>query len=399
MDYEKKQRIYKTIMLVIIVAVLSYLTASIITYNKYGSNKDTKYVVVGNNQSSDLLSRLKYIVDKYYLGEYDEEKMQIEAAKGYIDGLEDEYSEYISKEEYESFSDDIIGSLTGIGVYFGKTEDDEIIIIAPIENSAAEKAGIQAGDIIKKVDDYVITSDTTTQEVSNRIKGEVGTKVTLEILRDDGTKTFEIIRENVKLHYVKEKMIENSIGYISLTSFDESTAEEFKTKLEQLISNGAKSLIIDLRNNGGGIVQEATQIANYFLNKGSTIITIRDKAGKEQIATATQEPITDMKVVILVNEYTASSSEILSSALKDNGKAQIVGKKTYGKGVIQNVYKLTDGSALKLTTSEYYTAAGNKINQIGIEPDYYVELPEDANIFNVKEEQDTQLKKAIELLR
>ena len=399
MEYEKRQSIYKTIMLLILVAIISFITATVIAYNKFGAQQKTKYVVVGNNSTSDTFTRLKNVVDKYYLGEYDEEKMKTEAARGYIEGLGDDYSEYIPKEEYEEFYEDMVGSLVGIGIYFGKTMNDDILIIAPIENSAAEKAGIESGDIIKKVNDFEVTKDTTSDEVSQQIKGDVGTTITMEVLRGEEIKTFEIMRENVKLHYVKTKMLEGNIGYIRLLSFDENTADEFKEKLEELISDGAKSLIIDLRNNGGGIVQEAIKIADYFLDKGTKIITIKDKNGGEQESIASQDKITDMKIKILVNEYTASASEILASALKENERAELIGIKTYGKGVIQSVFNLTDGSALKLTTNEYYTAGGNKLNKIGIEPNYEVKLPEDAYIFNVKEEQDTQLKKAIELLK
>lgn len=399
MSYEKKQRIYKTIMLVVLVAVISFITATIMTYNKIGGETQTKYVVVGNNSASDTLTRLKSVVEKYYLGEFDENKMKTEAAKAYIGGIGDEYSEYISKEEYEQFSTDVTGSLIGIGIYFGQTVDKEMIIIAPIENSVAEKAGILSGDIIKKVDDYVVTEDSTTSEVSDHIKGEVGQKVKLEILRDGETKTFEMVRENVKLHYVKTKMLENKIGYMNLASFDEDTAEEFKTKLQELIKDGAKSLIIDLRNNGGGIVQEATEIANYFLEKGQKIISIKNKNGEEQITVAEKNRITDLPLVLLVNSQTASSSEILASALQDNGRAQIVGTKTFGKGVIQNIYRMSDGAALKLTTHEYYTANGNKINGLGIEPNHKVQLPNGVNIYSVPEDKDTQLDKAIELLK
>lgn len=399
MSYEKKQRIYKTIMLVVLVAIISFVASTIMVYNKLDGATTTKYVMVGNGTASDNLSRLKTVVERYYLGEYDEEKMEVEAAKGYIAGIGDEYSEYISKDEYEQFSEDIMGSLIGIGIYYGKTETNEMMVISPIENSVAEKAGIQAGDIIKKVDDYEITAESSTTEVSEKIKGEIGTKVTLEISRDGKTKTFEMTRENVKLHYVKTKILKNNIGYISMVSFDEDTAEEFKAKLEELISDGAKSIILDLRNNGGGIVQEATQIANYFLEKGKNIITIKDKNGNEEKTIAQEDQITDLPLVILVNGYTASSSEILTSALKDNGRAKVVGVKTYGKGVIQNVYRLSDGSAIKLTTHEYYTASGNKLNGIGITPNYEIELPDGVNVYNIPDNKDTQLDKAIELLK
>lgn len=401
MEYEKKQRIYKTIMLVILVAVITFIVTTVMLYNKIGGNSgNVKYVMIGGDSSStSLISRLKNVVDKYYLGDTDEQKMSESAAKGYIEGLEDEYSEYITAEEYAEFSQEIYGSFVGIGIYFGKNTNDEMMVVSTIENSAAEKAGLQSGDIITKVDDYEVTTDSTTSEVSAKIKGEEGTKVKMEILREGEKMTFEITRENVKLHYVKAEILDNNIGYITVSSFDEGTADEFKNKLEELKSKNVKSLIIDLRNNGGGIVQEATQIADYLLDKDQKIIITKDKQGKEEITLSKEDKITDLPVVVLVNGYTASSSEILASALKDNNRAKVVGTKTYGKGVIQNVYRLTDGSALKLTTHEYYTAIGNKINKLGITPTEEVELPDGVNVYNIPRDKDTQLKKAIELLK
>lgn len=401
MEYEKKQRIYKTIMLVILVAVITFIVTTVMLYNKIGGNAETiKYVMVGGDTgSTSIISRLKNVVDKYYLGDADEQKMSESAAKGYIEGLEDEYSEYITAEEYAEFSQEIYGSFVGIGIYFGKNTNNEMMVVSTIENSAAEKAGLQSGDIITKVDDYEVTNDSTTSEVSAKIKGEEGTKVKMVILREGEEMTFEITRENVKLHYVKAEVLDNNIGYISVSSFDEGTADEFKNKLEELQNKNVKSFIIDLRNNGGGIVQEATQIADYFLDKDKKIIITKDKQGKEEVTVAKQDKITDLPVVVLVNGYTASSSEILASALKDNNRAKVVGTKTYGKGVIQNVYRLTDGSALKLTTHEYYTAIGNKINKLGITPTEEVELPDGVNIYNIPRDKDSQLKKAIELLK
>lgn len=401
MEYEKKQRIYKTIMLVILVAVITFIVTTVMLYNKIGGNSgNVKYVMIGGDSSStSLISRLKNVVDKYYLGDTDEQKMSESAAKGYIEGLEDEYSEYITAEEYAEFSQEIYGSFVGIGIYFGKNTNDEMMVVSTIENSAAEKAGLQSGDIITKVDDYEVATDSTTSEVSAKIKGEEGTKVKMEILREGEKMTFEITRENVKLHYVKAEILDNNIGYITVSSFDEGTADEFKNKLEELQSKNVKSLIIDLRNNGGGIVQEATQIADYLLDKDQKIIITKDKQGKEEITLSKEDKITDLPVVVLVNGYTASSSEILASALKDNNRAKVVGTKTYGKGVIQNVYRLTDGSALKLTTHEYYTAIGNKINKLGITPTEEVELPDGVNVYNIPRDKDTQLKKAIELLK
>ncbi|MBQ9297794.1 MAG: S41 family peptidase [Clostridia bacterium] len=406
MEQDKRQRIYKTIMLMILVAVITFIATTVLIYNKIGDSNKTKYVIVGNqdgkgsmDEISANLTRLKGVIDKYYLNEYDEEDLNEWAIKGYVAGLGDEYSEYITPKEYEDFSQDIYGSFIGIGIYFGKDVNNNMLIVSTIENSAAEKAGLKGGDLIKKVDDYVVTEESETSELSNKIKGQEGTTVKLEVLRGEETLTFEIVRENVKLHYIKSEVLENNIGYIKIVSFDENTASEFKVKLEELLSKNIKGLILDLRNNGGGIVQEATQIADYFLDKDKVIISTRDKNGKENVTKAEENKLTDVSLVLLTNGYTASSSEILASALKENDRAKIIGEKTYGKGVIQNVYRLLNGGALKLTTQEYYTAGGNKINEIGVEPTEEVKLPEDANEYNVEREQDTQLQRAIEILK
>ena len=403
MEYEKKQRIYKTVMLIVLVAVITFMVTTVTIYNKLGDTSNIKYVLVGGDENTSerngTISNLKSVVEKYYLGEYDEAKMNDYAAKGYIAGLGDEYSEYITAEEYEEFSQEVYGSFIGIGIYFGKDANNKMVVVEPIGNSPAEKAGIKPGDYITKVDNYEITEESTATQVSDKIKGEAGTKVKLEVQRGEEKLTFEITRESIKLHYIETEVLEDNIGYISITSFDEGTANEFKTKLEDLISKNVKSLIIDLRNNSGGIVQEATQMADYLLDKDKTIIITKDKDGKEEVTKSKQDKLTDLPIVVITNSQTASSAEILASALKDNDRAKVVGKKTYGKGVIQNVYRLADGGALKLTTSEYYTALGNKINGVGVYPTDEVELPDGVNIYSVTREKDTQLDKAIELLK
>ena len=402
MEYDKKQRIYKTIMLIILVAIITFIATTIFIYNYLGNNKDTKYVMlptIDKGVSSEI-SKVKAIIDKYYMGEFDEQELLDSALVGYVDGLNDEYSEYIPKSEMESFEAETTGNYNGIGIYYGKTTDNKIVIVSPIKDSPAAKAGLLPGDEILKVDDYEVTSESTLTDLSNIIKGEVGKSVKLKIQRGDQILEFDVPRENIKLHQVYTEVLENQIGYMDIYSFDEGTSDQFKDKYNELKEKGIKALIIDLRNNPGGIVKEATGIADAMLEKGKIILITKDKDGKEEITKSEEDPIVDVPVILLTNNNSASASEILAGALKDNGVAKIVGEKTYGKGVIQNVFTLSTGAGLKITTNEYFTPNNNKINKIGIEPDIEVSLPEELkDELNIPFEQDTQLKRAIEELK
>lgn len=392
MNKEKTQRIYKIIMLIALVAFITFIITTVFLYNTNLGN--TKYVLVSNNDNTIAgeLARFRTIIDEYYLGEVDENKLKESAIKGYVEGLGDEYSEYITKEEYEEYEINIMGNYVGIGIYMSVYKDsDEIVVLSPIEDSPAESAGILTGDIILKVDGIEYDGEHL-DEASAAIKGEEGTKVKIEIKRNEEIMELEIERKKVIVNPVKSEVKENNIGYIKLTSFDEETSKIFKEKYEELQKQNIQSLIIDLRDNGGGIVQEALTIADYMLEKDSKMLITVNKKENEVIETAKTDPIITIPVVLLVNENSASASEILAGALKDNNRAKIVGTKTYGKGVIQELLRLKDGSAIKLTTEEYYTPNRTKINKVGIEPDELVENKKD-------EKTDLQLQKAIEMVK
>ena len=402
---QKKKRTitYKVIMLVVLVAFLTFLITSIGMYqyltNGNGVKNFSLFASSSEDGISNTLDKYKKIIDKYYLGEVNEEELKEGAIKGYIEGLNDPYTEYISKDEMEDYMDDTMGNFVGIGIYMVKnTENNQIQVLSPIKNSPAEKAGILPGDYITSVDGVECNGDNFST-ISNDIKGEEGTTVKLEILRGNETLNFEIKRENIKVNPVEGEVLENNIGYIAFSSFDDQTAEDFKAKYEELEKQGITSLIIDLRNNGGGIVDEALEIAGYIADKDSVLLYEVDKNNNEEVEKSKNDPIINIPVVILTNENTASSSEILAGALKDLGKAKIVGTKTYGKGVIQEVLSLPDGSGLKITTEKYLTPNRTEINGIGIEPDETVELPDTVkNILNIDRNEDTQLQKAIEIL-
>lgn len=404
--YLKKQRIYKTIMLVVLTIFITFIVTTFYISNKYklGTGSTPLTSIITNNSSSDKLTtslkNIESIIKKYYLNDYDEDKAIESAISAYVSALGDEYTEYIPVEEMQEYTENIMGNYVGIGIYMVKnTEKNTIEVLLPIKDSPAEKAGILSGDTIISVDGKEYSGNDMTA-AANNIKGEEGTTVKLVIQRGEEQLTFEIKRAKVSTNPIIAKKMENNIGYLEVSSFDEGTAEDFKNKYEELKAQGINSLIIDLRNNGGGLVEEALKMADYIVPKGKELLITTDKNGKEEIKKATADPIIDQKIILLVNENTASASEILAGALKDNEKATIIGTKTYGKGVIQQILTLKSGAGIKVTIEEYYTPNSNKINKVGIEPDETVKLPETVtNPLLVKEDEDTQLKKAVEILK
>lgn len=402
MENRNTQRIYKMIMLVLIVIIVTSLVTAFTTY-QYLSNNGISYSKVNTTSLEGLeytLSQFRSELEKKYIGEINDEELIEGAVKGYVDALGDPYTTYYTKKEMKTIMEETNGNFVGIGVYMTKDlEKNAILIIKPIENSPAEKAGILPGDLITKVDDVEYTGDKL-EEASNKIRGEEGTKVKLEIYRNGETKTFELTRTKVVVSHVTTKVLNNDIGYIAISDFEGECASEFETKYKQLEKQGIKKLIIDIRNNGGGIVDEALKIANMLVDKDSTLLITKDKSDKEEITKATEKPIINMPTVVLVNGYSASASEILAGALKDNGKSTLVGTKTYGKGIIQELHQLSDGSGLKITVSEYYTPNHNAIHKIGITPDVEIDLSEDVKQqTTIQEKDDNQLQKAIEILK
>ena len=392
-DYSKSIFIKSIILTILLTTVIVSMVTIIIMNN----NEQTSLL----NRIDGKLSSIEQIVDKDYLGEIDENKIFDETIKGYVEGLNDEYSQYFTKEELDKYkTDNIEGQFVGIGVYIIQdTEKNAIRVLAPIKGSPAEKAGILAGDYIVKVYDQADTGEQIT-EATNKMKGKEGTKVKIQIIRDEKNLDFEVERANVRVNPVEADIYEENIGYLKISSFDQGSGSEVTKKVEELKEKNIKSLMIDLRNNGGGIVDEAIEIADLFTNKDSTLLITKDKHGNENISKAKKDKVIEVPIIVLTNENTASASEILAGALKDNNVAKIVGTTTFGKGVIQELLTMKDGTGLKLTTNEYYTPNRNKINKVGIEPDEKIELPEEyKNILSIPKEVDTQLNKAIELLK
>ena len=399
MNSEKAQKIYRIVMIIIITALLSSLITLIVVNERFASTLNIGNIASGDGTTGieSALASIRSILEERYIGELDDEQMLEMAIKGYVAGVGDEYTVYYTPEEMEEEYSEAMGNYVGIGIYMVVNyEEGTITVVETMEGSPAEEAGMQAGDIITKVNGQEITVENVS-EMSNAIKGEEGTTVKLEIQRENETKEVEVERRRIEVSHINSEMLENNIAYIQIADFDGGTAEEFRENYETLKAQGATSLIIDIRNNGGGVVDEAIDILEMICEKDSTLLIETDKVGNETITKAEKNPIIDVPIVVLVNGNSASASEILAGALKDNNKATIIGTTTYGKGVIQSLMRLTDGSGLKVTTEEYCTPNRNKINEIGIEPDITVELPED--ITELTKEKDTQLQRSIEELR
>lgn len=400
MNFEKKNNTYRMIMAVLITAMLTFLITAI-GYSNFYTNTDEgiskvlsgKGNIKGLNNFENKIKLINAYLNEYYLGEIDEKNMFEHAIKGYVEGLDEPYTEYLTASEYEELMTSVNGNFVGIGVYMTQNKDGQVCVISPIEGSPAEEAGIEAGDIILYANGEDLTGMDTDVAVS-KIKGEEGTTVELEILR--GAKTFKVTveRKTVEIPDVESEMLDNNIGYINLMSFDEGCTIEFLEHYNELKEQGMKSLVIDIRNNGGGLVTEVLSLADIMLPKDKIIMKSTNKKGKETVYSSKVEPIIkDIEIVVLTNGYSASASEILAGALQDNEAAKIVGTKTFGKGVMQELKPFATG-ALKITIEEFKTPNGNTINETGIKPDVEVEI-ETIEEYN----DDIQLKKAIEILK
>lgn len=373
MENEKRKNIYRSIMLVIVVAIVTFVVTSIIRYD--GSRK---YLITAQGETDirqqleSAITSISEILEEKYIGEVDKDELIDGALKGMVESIGDVYTTYYTEEELDDFTATTLGNFVGIGVYMqADLENNTITVLSTIPNSPAEAAGLQEGDQIIKVDDVEYEA-ADLEEVSSKIRGEEGTEVKLTILRNGEILDINVTRGNVHVNYVTSELLENNIGYIYIETFDEGCKDDFLNAYNGLVEQGAKSLIIDLRYNGGGLVDEAIDIAELICDKDDVLLITADKDGNKEITKSEKDPIITMPVVVITNGESASASEILAAALKDNDKAEIVGEKTYGKGVIQELIYLSNGGALKVTSQEYYTPKEEKINEVGIEPDYAV---------------------------
>lgn len=392
------------------IAVGVVITAVVAGGVSFGSRALTKVSDEKKAESGELnltsaavenkITEIETLVQKYYLNEIDTEQVENYLYKGMIAGLDDAYAAYYTKEEYQSMMDSTNGSYYGIGVEMSQNMTTGIITITRVfEGSPAEEAGLLPGDVIYKVQDTEVTGEDLTKVVS-MVKGAEGTTVPISVAREGESDylTFDVERRTIEIATVEHRMLDGNIGYISIASFDDVTVNQFLTALEDLENQGETALIIDLRNNGGGLVSSAGSILDRLLPEGLIVYT-EDKYGNREELKSDAENYFDKPLAVLVNGNSASASEIFAGAIKDYGLGTLVGTQTFGKGIVQKVYPLSDGTAVKLTVSKYYTPKGNNIHGIGIAPDVEVELDADvANAITIPEEKDNQLQKAVEIL-
>ena len=355
--------------------------------------------VLSDSQHVQKLRFLEALIDQEYLGEKDEDSLAEVLYKGLIYGLGDVYSCYYTKEEYEQENSSTEGSYVGIGVTIQKNPEGGVKIAECYEDGPGDQAGLKEGDVISAVDGTDITEMEASQVVE-MIKNAEDKEVELTVHRQDQEEPLEISVkvQDVELTSVFGEMLYGKTGYIRILQFTAVTPDQYEETFAELENQGMERLVIDLRNNPGGLLTSVCEVLNDILPEGLIVYT-EDKYGNRQEEYSEGKNPLEMPLAVLVNEGSASASEIFAGAVKDYGAGTIVGTTTYGKGVVQAVHQLEDGSAVKLTVSNYYTPKGNSINEVGIQPDVEVKL--DTDLLNKEEispEEDNQLQEAVKIL-
>lgn len=377
---------------------------SVIPYEDVAvAEKDNEEDDYSYDKIVEKLSLLKMLIDTYYLDEVDPENFATGIYRGFIASLNDPYSTYYTKEEYSNLLESSSGVYYGIGAVVSQDVKTGIItVVKPYEGTPAYNAGLLPSDIIYKVNGEEVTGKDLTEVVS-KIKGKEGTEVVITIYRDgvDEPMDFTIVRQKINIPTIEFEMLDsrNKIGYIQITEFDEITVSQFSDAVSQLERKGMKGLIIDVRDNPGGLLNSVVKILDRLIYKGLLVYT-EDKNGQREEKYADDSKQFNKPIVVLINENSASASEIFAGALQDYEKATIVGTTSFGKGIVQSVIPLTDGTAVKLTISKYYTPKGRNIHGTGITPDVEIELDEELKkMVTIPHDQDNQLQKAIEIIK
>ncbi|MBR3494836.1 MAG: S41 family peptidase [Clostridia bacterium] len=351
-------------------------------------------------QKFDTLLEIMDIVNNVYYQNVDEKVMLEGAAAGLLDAIGDPYTFYYTPQEYAEMWEDDEGEYVGVGIMISGNYSTQICTITRVfEGGPAYNAGVKKGDILYKVEDLYVTADTLTDAVSI-MRGVPGTDVTVSFIRNGEEYQVTMTRAAVTVNRIESMMLEGQIGYIYLYEFAGSCAQDFANALKKLVDEGAKGIMIDLRDNGGGWVEDARKIGDLFLDAG-TLCYLEDRAGERQYyRTTTDSKEVQLPLVILVNENTASSSEILTGALKDRANAKVVGVQSYGKGIVQVVLGVgKEGAGIQVTEAQYFTPNGNAVHKIGITPDVVVEMPKGGEtMFELGDMADIQLKTAYDTM-
>jgi len=334
-------------------------------------------------------------IQEYYLksDSLDNQKMVYGAIKGMIDSLGDPYTVFFDPDDAKKFTEDVSGNFSGVGIEIG-LKDGIITVIAPLEDTPAWRAGLKAGDKILAINKE-LTDGLALEEAVKKIRGEKGTSVTLTIMREgfNQSKDFTIIRDSITVPAVKISFLDNNIAHLKLLSFNENAPLEFYRASLQIVMKNSPGIILDLRNNPGGYLDGAVNLAGWFVKRGEVVVREKEKDGREKLFKASgNQMFLNTPVIVLVNEGSASAAEILAGALKDLRKIKLVGEKTFGKGSVQTLLPLIDNSMIKVTIAEWLTPDGNQINEKGLEPDYNIKNEENS-------EKDLQLEKALEILK
>lgn len=360
-------------------------------------NKKSEVTSSTVGENAKLSSLIQLIKDYYYI-DVDDETLQNGLYEGLFESLDDPYSEYYTEDEYDELMSTLSGNYAGIGALLQKNiETGEVNITKVYSDTPAEKAGLQAGDSIVSADEYLAV-DMDLDEFVQHIRGEEGTSVALVISRDGEEMTITCERETIATPTVESKMLENNIGYIAVSQFTESTYDDFVEAYEDLESQGMTAVVFDMRNNGGGLVDSVVKMLDYLLPEGTVVYTM-DRNDYKVEYSSDADNYKDIPMAVLVNGNTASAAEIFTGAIRDFEYGTIIGTQTYGKGIVQSTVDLGDGTAVKITTSRYYTPSGECIHGTGITPDIVLEyefLGGEDDSYSV--EYDNQLQKALEVL-
>lgn len=385
------------IAVVFILIILSNIIESELTESGKISDNVGTSALTGSSKSSII----KQYIDKYFMEDVDNDILTEGMYKGMLESLNDPYSVYYTKDEVESLKQSSEGEYVGLGISVTQNNETKVITVTKVyDDSPAKDAGIESGDTIYSINDNVLT-DETLDELLVDIKGEEGKEVKMQLKRGEETIDADMKLREVLIDVVSYEMIEDNIGYIIIDQFTGTSAEQVEEAINDLKSQGMERIIVDLRDNPGGQLECIQAILNYFLPKDKLLLYSETKDGEqEKYYTENDGLITDMPLCVLVNENSASASEVFAGVVKCYDRGKLVGTKTFGKGIMQSTFGLSDGTAIKLTIGKYYLPDDSNIHGIGIEPDYEVKLPEDVtNVWALKHPDDPQLTKAIEVVK